>query len=180
MSPTERKNKEGISRAQLNASVSPIWPKERMCWRTLDVMLDGKSHSKLLERAKENCEKMGKKAPIAKEFASLPESRFWSNPQDVLKPDPGLIDQTVYRREYGDDMVLGRGVVVGGYRFTPSTCLGFHMRIEKLEKGKVISKSVCPKTGETLKIKDGEKTITISLYGGLEPAVLEGVYIKVE
>jgi hypothetical protein len=180
MSPPERKLKLVPSEAQLEALLSTSWPKERMCSRTLSVILDDRQHQQLVDVARERYARLSQKPPTQKNWADLEKAWPDCTPEDILKTDPGLLEKTVFRREYGGDMVLDSAILVGGYRFKPSTTQGLRMSIEKVKNGSVISKIIPLKTNETLKITDGDKTITLSLYGQPEDFMLEGVYICVE
>jgi hypothetical protein len=180
MSPPERKLKLVPSEAQLEALLSTSCPKERMCSRTLSVILDDRQQSQLVDVARERFDRLSQKPAIQRSWADLGNARSDCSPEDILKTDPGLLNKTVFRREFGGDMVLNSAILVSGYRFKPSDSEGLRMSIEKVKNGSVIAKVIPLNTNETLKITDGDKTITVSLYGQPEDFMLEGVYICVE
>lgn len=179
MSVPERKLR-APSDAQLEALISRSWPKEKMHYRNLSVMLDERKYQQILERARMKYIQLSQKSPVERKWADLERGCPTCSPEELLKPDPRLLDKTVHRLEYGGDIVLGSAIVVGGYRFTPSTSEGLHMAIEKVERGSVITRIIPLEAEETLQITDGGKAITVTLYGKPEDFMLEGIYIRVE
>lgn len=183
MSATERKLQKGPSNAKIDALISNKWPKAEMCHRYLDVILSPSQKEKLVQEAKKaHAEELKKPVP-RKAWSDLRGAYSETKAKDFMTPDPDLIDKTVYEKEFGGDMVIGRYTIVGGYRFKLDSFDGLKLIVEKLEKtekgDKVVSKTVPLKQGLS-QIADGEKTITIGIYGQREYFIFEGIYIKVE